>query len=57
MDHGGGYAAGWAALALIDAGIAQSKERSGLAWFGLSLVLGPIATFVLVAFCDPLPRI
>lgn len=38
-------------LALINAGIAQSKNRSGLNWFLLSLVLGPIATFCLV-LCD-----
>ena len=38
-------------LALINAGIAQSKNRSGLNWFLFSLVLGPIATFCLV-LCD-----
>lgn len=38
-------------LALINAGIAQSKNSSGLNWFLLSLVLGPIATFCLV-LCD-----
>lgn len=38
-------------LALINAGIAQGKNRSGLNWFLLSLVLGPIATFCLV-LCD-----
>ncbi len=46
----GGYAVGWLALALINAGLAQGKNRSGLAWFLVSLLLGPIATFVLVAF-------
>ncbi len=50
-----GYLAGWGSLALINAGLAQGKNRSGLAWFLLSLLLGPIATFVLVAFCDKLP--
>lgn len=35
-------------LALINAGIAQGKNRSGLNWFLLSLVLGPIATLCLV---------
>ena len=44
------YAIGWGALALINAGIAQGKNRGGLNWFLLSLPLGPIATFVLVAF-------
>lgn len=44
------YTVSWGTLALINAGIAQGKNRSGLNWFLLSLVLGPIATFVLVAF-------
>ena len=39
---------------MINAGIAQGKNRSGLAWFLLSLLLGPIATFLLVAFFDKL---
>jgi hypothetical protein len=50
-----GYFVGWGTLALINAGIAQGKNRSGLAWFLLSLLLGPIATFVLVAFMSKLP--
>ena len=41
---------------LVNAGIAQGKNRSGLAWFLLSLLLGPIATFVLVAFFEKLPE-
>jgi hypothetical protein len=39
---------GWGTLALINAGLAQGKNRSGLLWFLLSLVLGPVATLVLV---------
>jgi len=39
---------GWGTLTLINAGLAQSKNRSGLNWFLLSLFLGPIATFLLV---------
>jgi type IV secretory pathway VirB2 component (pilin) len=46
---------GWLTLALINAGIAQSKNRSGLLWWLLSLLLGPVATFILVAFCDRRP--
>jgi len=46
------WVAGWGTLALINAGIAQGKRRSGLIWFLVSLLLGPIATFILVAFCD-----
>lgn len=44
------YLAGWGTVALINAGLAQGKNRSGLNWFLLSLLLGPIATFLLVAF-------
>ncbi len=46
------YAIGWGTLALINAGLAQAKRRSGLAWFLVSLVLGPIATFLIVVL-DP----
>jgi hypothetical protein len=52
MENARDYAVGWGTLALINAGIAQGKNRSGLAWFLLSLLLGPIATFFLVAICD-----
>ena len=44
--------AGWGTLALVNAGLAQGKGRSGSAWFLASLLLGPIATFILVAFCE-----
>ncbi|QRG69699.1 hypothetical protein [Brevibacillus choshinensis] len=39
---------GWGTLALINAGLAQGKNRSGMNWFLLSLFFGPIATFFLV---------
>ncbi len=42
------YFVGWGTLALINAGLAQGKNRTGLNWFLLSLVLGPIATFFLL---------
>ena len=42
------YAIGWGKLALSNAGLAQGKNRSGLNWFLLSLLLGPIATLCLV---------
>jgi hypothetical protein len=42
------YFAGWGTLALINAGLAQGKHRSGLAWFLISLLLGPVATFLIV---------
>jgi hypothetical protein len=47
-----GYAVGWGTLALINAGLAQGKNRSGLAWFLWSFLLGPIATFILVVFFE-----
>lgn len=50
-----GYALGWGTLSLLNAGLAQSKNRSGLLWWLVSLLLGPIATFILVAFCDRVP--
>lgn len=42
------YVVGWGTLALINAGIAQGKNRSGLNWFLLSLLLGPVATLCLL---------
>lgn len=45
---------GWGSLALLNAGPAQSKSRSGLNWLLLSLLLGPVATLLLVsAFRHP----
>jgi hypothetical protein len=53
--HNRDYAIGWFTLAMINAGLAQSKNRSGLIWFLGSLLVGPIATFLLVAVCTRLP--
>ncbi len=39
---------GWGTLSLINAGLAQGKNRSGLLWWALSLLLGPVATFLIV---------
>jgi hypothetical protein len=47
-----GYFVGWGTLALINAGLAQGKKPSGLGWFVASLLLGPLATFVIVV-TDP----
>ncbi|WML38158.1 hypothetical protein RCG19_13080 [Neobacillus sp. OS1-2] len=44
----GGYYIGWGTLSLINAGLAQGKNRSGFNWFLLSLLLGPLATFILL---------
>lgn len=54
MDHlssfanGAPWVAGWGTLALINAALAQGKNRSGLLWFLLSLLAGPLATLLLV---------
>jgi hypothetical protein len=48
MDSDAGYVVGWGTLALINAGLAQGKRRSGLNWFLASLLLGPVATFLIV---------
>jgi hypothetical protein len=39
---------GWGTLSLINAGLAQSKGRSGLLWWLISIFFGPIATFLIV---------
>jgi hypothetical protein len=45
-----GYAVGWGSLSLINAGLAQSKGRSGLNWWVISLLLGPLATLLIVVW-------
>src|SRR5262245_2894028 len=47
-----GYVVGWGTLSLINAGLAQSKGRSRMAWFLASLLLGPVATFIIVVTDD-----
>jgi hypothetical protein len=51
------FVVGWGTLALINAGLAQGKNRSGLGWFLASLLLGPLATLVIVLLdkADPKP--
>jgi hypothetical protein len=46
------YVVGWFTLALINAGLAPGKRRSGLAWWAVSLLLGPVAT-LLIVLLDP----
>jgi hypothetical protein len=48
-----GYAVGWFTLSLINAGLAQSKNRSGALWWFASLFFGPICTLLIVVL-DPL---
>jgi hypothetical protein len=50
--NSGSYFVGWGTLALINAGLAQGKGRKGLFWFLISLLLGPIATLILVLMQD-----
>jgi hypothetical protein len=49
------YVVGWGTLTLINAGLAQAKGRSGLAWWFLSLLLGPLATLLIVVL-EPAPK-
>jgi hypothetical protein len=53
-DSSAEFFVGWGTLALINSGLAQSKKRSALVWFFISLFLGPIAT-LLIVLLDPLP--
>jgi hypothetical protein len=48
MPDSSGYAVGWGSLALINAGLAQGKGRPGATWFLISLLLGPVATLMIV---------
>lgn len=48
MEHPVQIGIGWGTFALIVAGIAQGKNRSGLAWWLLGLVFGPLALLVLL---------
>ena len=47
---------GWGTLSLINAGLAQAKGRSGLVWWIVSLVLGPVATLLIVVL-PPVPPV
>lgn len=53
------YAIGWGTLSLINAGLAQSKGRSGLLWWLISLFFGPLATFLIVVLpaVNPTPAV
>ena len=46
--HESGFFVGWGTLSLINAGLAQSKGRSGFLWWLFSVFLGPVATFLIV---------
>jgi len=53
MNFTNEFYVGWGTLALINANIAQTKGRRGLSWFLVSLIVGPIATFMLL-FIEPM---
>jgi hypothetical protein len=50
---GRSYVVGWGTLALINAGLAQAKGGSRMLWFLVSLILGPVATFLIVVLDRP----
>jgi len=50
------FVVGFGTLSLINAGLAQSKRRSGLAWWLISLFLGPIAMFLIVVLDKVEPK-
>lgn len=49
------FSVGWGTLMLINAVLAQGKNRSGLVWFFISLFLGPFTTLIL-ALVPKLPE-
>jgi len=51
----GGFVVGWGTLSLINAGLVQSTDRAGLNWWLLSLLLGNVAT-LLIVLMGPLGR-
>lgn len=55
LNAGRDYVLGWGTLMLINAVLAQGKNRNGLNWFLISFFLGPIATAIL-ALIDKLPE-
>lgn len=43
-----GFFVGWGTLALLNAALGQLQGRSALLWLCMSLLLGPIATVLLL---------
>ena len=48
MNETTGFVVGWGTLSLINAGLAQCKGRPGHLWWLISILLGPIATLLIV---------
>jgi hypothetical protein len=44
------YSTFWFTLSLLNAGLAQLKKRPGFRWWLISLLIGPIATLLLVSW-------
>ena len=57
MPENADFFVGWGTLSLINAGLAQAKDRSGLLWWLASLLLGPVATLLIVVLPPGLPAI
>ncbi|BBE24247.1 hypothetical protein MN0502_31300 [Arthrobacter sp. MN05-02] len=53
MDDYVGSGFFWFTVALINAGLAEQKNRSRWAWFLVSLLVGPIATALIVVWPAP----
>lgn len=58
MDANDSVALGgwWFALSLVNAGLAESKGRSRLVWWGVSLFVGPLATLLIVVW-EPVEKL
>lgn len=56
MQAGTDFFVGWGTLSLINAGLAQSKGRSGLGWWLGSVFIGPVATPLIVVL-PPVARV
>jgi hypothetical protein len=52
MHEQANFFVGWGTLSLINAGLAQAKGRSGLRWWLASLLLGPLATLLIVILAE-----
>lgn len=53
MQASSEFFVGWGTLSLINAGLAQSKGRSGLGWWLGSIFIGPLATLLIVVLPSP----
>jgi bacteriorhodopsin len=56
MNGNAGAGLSWISLALVNAGLAQTKGRSRWYWFLFSLFLGPLATLLIVVWAPRGPE-